>query len=383
MKRLLFAALVVAMPLSAQWKEDGKPIPDEPWRKSAGNFGAMLLLSDDPGDFVDQWRRPETPKIRTTETAERGKPIGAFVLFRGCKEVGGKCKCTVDFTTLRPDGTVYGKQEGIDMWSNPAPPGENMQLGNASIGIDIEPDDPAGKYTMKAAVHDLNASVSVELVQSFTVAPREKVTEISSLKDLEDFTQTYHRSPHPELVLSMIQYMGRANLPATEESAAPVIGFLAEVFAQNPMMTAQWRAAASEATGLTKRVLSASFGVSRDLSFVTKFDPQDAHADLNDLCWGAYYASGKPEYIRALVQRLAYLNERKSLQLYLTAASAQWSLSANARQHVGVRRILDQEHEKASPPIRAAIEEAVESSPAALQESATKVLREQHAAKVW
>lgn len=382
MRRVALAILVIAMPLSAQWKQNGKPVPDEPWRKSAGTFGAMLLLSDSPGEFVDQWKRPENPEIHTTATAERGHPIGAFVIFHQCKEVDGACKCNVDFAILRPDGTVYGKREGIEMWNGPASPGENLQLGRASFGVDIEPDDPAGKYTVQATVRDLNAAATVDLVQSFTVAPREKVTEISG-SNAEEFMHTYYRSPHPELVLSMIRYMGRAGVPATEDHAAPIIGFLAEVFAQNPMMTAQWRAAAAETTGLTKRVLSAAFGVSRDLSFVTKFDPQTAGPDGNDLCWGAYFASGKPEYVRALVQRLAYLSERKSLQLYLTAASAQWSLSSNARQHVGVRRILDQEHEKASPQIRAAIEEAVESDPASLEEATTKIIRQQRDANVW
>jgi hypothetical protein len=384
MRKTLFLGLaLIVMPLFGQWKQDGKAIRDEPWRKSSGTFGAMLLLTDHPYEFVEEWKRPELPTIHTTTVAERGRPIAAFVIFLGCKEISGNCKSTVDFTILRPDGTEYGKQDGLELWSGPTPAENVIQLGRASMGVEIEPNDPAGKYVMKARVHDLNASATIDLVQEFTVAPAAKVTEIAGLAALQQWIDGYYYAPHPDLVLSAIRYMERAGFPATDDQANPLIGFFSEVFASNPMLAQQWKAAAAEASGRTRQVLDTSFRNAQNLATLTSFDPQKADPGQNDVCWGAYFASGKDVYVLALVQRLAYLSERKSLQLYLTAASAQWSLSSNLRQHVSVRRILDGARLKASPEVRAAIEEAVEKDPGAIQESTTNTIRAQHEAKVW
>ena len=170
MKRLMLCALLlIATPLLAQWKEGGEPVPDTKWRKSDGPFGVMLLLSDEPQKFVDDWNKPETPALHSTDVAKRGTPIGAFVLFVGCKEVEGHCDATVDFTVLRPDGSEYASQKDAEMWKEEAP-GTNLQLSVANLGIRIEPQDPAGKYLVRAVAHDRNAKRNVSVEQTFTVS---------------------------------------------------------------------------------------------------------------------------------------------------------------------------------------------------------------------
>jgi hypothetical protein len=171
MRRLLLILLLLPTSLFAQWKQDGKPIPDSPWRKSSGSFGAMLLLSDDPERFMADWEKPETPQLKTTEAAERGKPIVAFLFFVGCTEVDGACNSVVDFTVYRPDGTEYGSDQGGELWKGkPAPRDDTIQLSVANLGIRIEATDPAGKYRVKAVARDLNAKRSIVVEQSFTVA---------------------------------------------------------------------------------------------------------------------------------------------------------------------------------------------------------------------
>ena len=167
---VLLIGVLLATPLPAQWKEKGVAIPDEPWRKSAGTFGAMLLLTDRPAEFLAAWEAPETPTIKTTEIAERGKPLVAFVVFIGCAEIKGVCNSSVDFTVLRPDGSEYASHKDGELWRNkPGPPKDGLQLGADYLGVVIEPDDPAGKYTVRATVRDVNADRRVELQQPFTV----------------------------------------------------------------------------------------------------------------------------------------------------------------------------------------------------------------------
>jgi len=173
MKKLILLFALIATPSYAQWNQDGKPVPDEPWRKSNGPFGVMLLLSDEPEKLMADWEKPETPQMSITNVATRGKPIIAFVFFVGCKPIDGRCQSTVDFTVLRPDGSVYGSSEGGELWKGkPAPSEKQIGLSVANFGIIIEPNDPAGTYTVKAVAHDLNAARSVEVQQVFTVSEK-------------------------------------------------------------------------------------------------------------------------------------------------------------------------------------------------------------------
>lgn len=162
--------LLLAAPVFAQWKENGGPIPDTEWRKSSGKFGVMLLLSDNPERFMKDWEKPETPNLVTTEVAERGKPIVAFLFFTGCKEIDGVCNATADFTVYRPDGSEYASEKAAELWKDkPAPPGDNIQLSVANLGVRIEPNDPQGTYRVKAVAHDVNALRSITVEQTFTV----------------------------------------------------------------------------------------------------------------------------------------------------------------------------------------------------------------------
>jgi hypothetical protein len=165
-----FAALI-SSPLPAQWWSGNEKISDEPWRRGKRDFGAMLLLTPDVEKFYKEWTKPETPNIATAESTTRNKPLTAVVLFTGCKVDGGNCNIRVDFIVLKPDGSNYGSQKDVAAWvKKPGARKGVVQVSEASLRIVIEPNDPAGKYIVKAIVRDLNAKVILELEHGFTVA---------------------------------------------------------------------------------------------------------------------------------------------------------------------------------------------------------------------
>ena len=172
MTRVLLAllSLVAASPVLGQWNDNGEAVPDTAWRKSSGKFGVMLLLSDNPEQFMADWEKPEPPNVTTTEVAQRGKPIVAFVIFVGCREVAGKCNSIADFVVLRPDGSEYTAEKGAELWRDkPAPAENHLQLSIANLGIVIEPNDPAGKYRVQVVARDLNAMQTISVEQTFVV----------------------------------------------------------------------------------------------------------------------------------------------------------------------------------------------------------------------
>ena len=164
--------LTLASPAYSQWFRDGVRTPDQPWSKSRGDFGAMLLLSDEPGEFLDNWsRRTPGVSIRTTRTAHRGVPLAPFILFIGCTEdTEDVCNASFDLQVLKPDGSDFFQTNDLELWrGKQGPTLGTLGLGVGYTEIDVASDDPLGRYLVRAHIRDTNADISFSLEQSFNV----------------------------------------------------------------------------------------------------------------------------------------------------------------------------------------------------------------------
>ena len=156
----------------AGWYQNGETVPDTGWRKSRGDFGAMILLTKKAQEFVAAWGQPTASvPISVAQTVHRGERITAFISFVGCTpEQGGLCNITGDFVILKPDGSVYGEFSQVELWTGKsALPIGQLGLGVRHATVEIEPDDPLGRYLVKAKVHDHNGNITLELEQVFVV----------------------------------------------------------------------------------------------------------------------------------------------------------------------------------------------------------------------
>ena len=163
---ILFVVVVAAS--SAYSQRQREPAPDTPDRKALNGFGGHLIVVENPRAFIQEWMKPETPKIKSAKDVERGDSIGAFVLFAGCKpDLQGICKSKVDYTIYKPDGTVFVERKSLPLWDLHAPAAPIIQLGKAILAFRLGPNDTNGEYKVKAKVSDLNANVTLELETKF------------------------------------------------------------------------------------------------------------------------------------------------------------------------------------------------------------------------
>lgn len=157
----------------APWERDGRPVGDEPWRRSSGEFGAMLFLTDQPKEFFDAWDRPSAPgyvpHMHAVSEVRRGGVVAAIVLFKRCTADSlGSCRSHVHYRVLRPDGSVYGEHQAT-LWNAPPPPIQFLQRANDHLMFRVEPDDPPGTYRIEAIVRDHIAEREVSLVRELVV----------------------------------------------------------------------------------------------------------------------------------------------------------------------------------------------------------------------
>jgi len=167
-------ALLGAAAAQAQWQEDGQQANESAWRKSDGDFGAMLLVTDQLQAFLEQWNRPPSPdyqpNISTADEAPRGGTVAAVVLFHGCAAgEQGTCRSVADFRVLRPDGSVYFAHENAPIWQDLPPARGAIQLGLAKLAFQVKDDDPLGEYTIETTVRDEVKDRTVVLTQPVRV----------------------------------------------------------------------------------------------------------------------------------------------------------------------------------------------------------------------
>ena len=151
---------------------NGVRVPDESWRKSKDDFGALLFLSDKSEEFLTAWTNA-TPGVsaQTTTTVHRGVRLVPFVLFIGCQpDANGLCNASFDVQVLKPDGSDHFSTSDLELWRDkPAPPESVLGLSVGYVEINIERDDPLGEYLVHINARDANAKIGLELEQRFRV----------------------------------------------------------------------------------------------------------------------------------------------------------------------------------------------------------------------
>ena len=169
-----FALIGCLASASAQWRDNGRPVPDTEWRKSWGPFGVMFHLTDKPDELFAAWERPGAGvPVSTTEVAKRGEPVVGVIFFSGCTpDAAGLCDSEAHFQVFKPDGSPYDAEEKGELWSGKPPPSEGeLQLSVGAIGVLIEPQDPSGTYLVRARLLDNVSRATVELTRTFRVEP--------------------------------------------------------------------------------------------------------------------------------------------------------------------------------------------------------------------
>lgn len=172
-KLLLFLTLFVPLLAQSAWIDShGKPVPDTESMRSVGNFGVQVVLTPDDKQFRQTWVSTKgTPKLSSTNSVHLGSSVGAVIIFHGCSpNATGVCDVVSEFILENPDGTKTPVGGG-PVWSGSPLQAGLLQLGQASMAVGFDNNDPVGDYKVIAKVKD---KISGHML---TVIGRLKVTK--------------------------------------------------------------------------------------------------------------------------------------------------------------------------------------------------------------
>lgn len=220
----------------------------------------------------------------------------------------------------------------------------------------------------------------IALIFSFSCLADKKLERISTENELNYFTQTYYLHPQPELVPQAIIYLGRNKILTKYPSAErPMLAFFSKVFADNPSLAKDCKKLIKEQEPHARALLLKALDDSPE-ALVS--ETQDGSA-RNDMYWAMFFASGEYAYLNKLIEQLKYLNERKDMRLYLTAASAKWSLSSNARTDLKVRAAMEAMKVGDVLEMRPIAADILQKTPEQIREETIAILKTQKENGTW
>lgn len=209
----------------------------------------------------------------------------------------------------------------------------------------------------------------------------------SSGNAVAEWMLEYYRNPQPNLVSSALEILEEDGVLSTNPRAqAPFAGFLSILFQDNPQQTEAWLNQCDKYAEELKRTIWMGLWLSdkeigkkhllgmrkgangTDLEYL-KILTENAPFNLKemtpndpgqlDMLWGAFTASGNPQYVTRIISVLPLLDKRDNPMKFTMAASAKWSVKSNALIHPLVLQACKKELANASGSLASHLKEII------------------------
>jgi len=208
-------------------------------------------------------------------------------------------------------------------------------------------------------------------------------------RDFEQWVSFYYVHPAPEEIAEALRIVDSEGYFQNDNVQAPLSGFFAEVFRANPerisgwvapyagrksmhiLYSALWVADSSQSRAALALLQTIANPADRLLieSLLVGGPPSigdttvDSPAVL-DYLWGRFMASGAEEPVIRVIQEMQSASPGSGTTQMLISGAANWSVSANARQHIRVLEIVKaQAQAQPSSEVASALRQIIDNAP--------------------
>jgi hypothetical protein len=230
------------------------------------------------------------------------------------------------------------------------------------------------------AHHCVRLPLIAALLLSAGAFAAEPPSPFSSKEEISAFLQGYHENPQPERIEAAMRFVAGSEVMTNDNTNLMAQASFSCLFARYPERKPAFR----QSIASLEEPARTYFQKAIDADPADLFLQVPAQPKKNDMSWGCYFVTGDVSYAQDVIAALKNLSERQDLLKYLTASSAQWSLSGIARDDAKVRAALEQAAKSSkNQVVAAAAREALEKPPGAIRAATIEVIKAQKAAGVW
>lgn len=207
----------------------------------------------------------------------------------------------------------------------------------------------------------------------------EPPTPFTSKDDYGAFVQGYYKNPQPERIEAAMRFVAGSSVMTDDNTDLMTQVSFSCLFALYPDRKPAFKQSIASLDEPARAYFQKAIDSDpADLFLQVPFQPKK-----NDMSWGCYFVTGDVSYAQDVIAALKNLGERQDIWKYLTASSAQWSLSGIAKDDVQVRAALEQAAKGNNKIVADAARDALQKPPDAIRAATIEVIKAQKAAGVW
>jgi hypothetical protein len=207
-----------------------------------------------------------------------------------------------------------------------------------------------------------------------------KLNKITNMNEFSYFIQTYYLHPQPELINDAIKFLDTSKLVSRKNTKALLLASFSCIFSKyNSKKKEKWKNLIESLQEPTKSLLRQS--INKTPSEILESVPLSPKK--NDMNWACFFITEDNKYLNEIISSLQYLEERNNVNLFLTASSAKWSLSSNAKRHFKVRIVLEAIKVGDVPSMRLIAKEMINGDLKKMREETVSIVKEQNKKGIW
>jgi hypothetical protein len=174
--------------------------------------------------------------------------------------------------------------------------------------------------------------VCLIIISSFPLISRGQKPQ----RNISEILQTYYLYQDKDLVEKTIEML---NSPNTEYKRYEplLVGFYGALFSLDPVVKNNVNSNLDRLVNPDFKKLFKHLSTSNIDSIYAK---TPLSPEYNDMNWASYFATGDTKFLDKIIANATHAEDRVDRNLFLTGASAQWSLCSNARQDKRVKEHL-------------------------------------------
>ena len=194
------------------------------------------------------------------------------------------------------------------------------------------------------------------------------------LPNLDEWMAYYYLNPEPDKIALALETITSKGFFENDDVQAPLSGFFSEVFIANPkrisawvepyigvskrhiLYSALWASNSTQGRAALERMAKAESPeqAKKIRSLLASPPPTVESMSINspaalDYLWGHFMASGSVAPVNRIIDQMKLADSKGNVEAMLIGGAAQWSVSANARQHKKVLEIVKARSGTADP----------------------------------
>ena len=207
----------------------------------------------------------------------------------------------------------------------------------------------------------------------------EPPSPFTSREEYGAFVQGYHKNPQPERIEAAMHFVAGSDVMTDDNTDLMTQVTFSCLFARYPDRKPAFRQSIASLDEPARTYFQKAIDSDpTDLFLQVPLQPKK-----NDMSWGCYFVTGDVSYAQDVIAALKNLGERQDILKYLTASSAQWSLSGISKYDAKVRAALEQAAKGKNKVVADAARDALQKPPDAIRAGTIEVIKAQKAAGVW